>query len=171
MKSIYLLGTVIVVHLIIYSDDWVQCVVIDTAVVGALAGPVAIGLGGYSTYGFHKLLSYLEHKPRNSKVVHLQPLQDERGRLTVTKIAEYSRPFHYDYINAPLPSKPLLPKRLKNPLDAGKKYRKYPSAKLHYQLNHSDLKFYSKLPPVVSPPYLPLPLVYSTSHQFTSRYW
>lgn len=151
----------------------VQSVVIDTAVFAALAGPIALGVGGYSTYGFNKLVSFLEHKPRNQKVVHMQPLEDANGRVTVAKIADYSRPFLYDYINAPLPHKPLMPSNLKNPLDLKKKskIKKFRPVKLHHHLTPSAVKFYNKLPPVVAPPYLPLPLLYSTSHKFTSRYW
>lgn len=153
----------------------VNTVVIDTAIFGTLAGPIALGLGSYGTFGFNKLISFLEHKPRNQKVIHMQPLEDSSGRVTVQKIAEYSRPFKYDYINGPLPHKPLMPKRLKNPLDVGKKKKvkvyKYKAIKLHHHITPSAVKFYNKLPPVVAPPYLPLPLIYSTRHKFTSRYW
>ena len=139
------------------------CVYVDSVVLGALSGPVLMAHGSHSTYHFGKLLSYLHYKPRQSKVVHVIPLRHPSGKVTTATHITVSKPFNYNYLTAPLPHPPLKPKMLQSPLGESQPFAKY---------NHlvGSSKFYRGLPPVVSPPYLPYPLLYRGNQKFSSPY-
>lgn len=137
-----------------------DAVYVDSVVLGALSGPALMAGGSQATYGFGKLLSYLHYKPRQSKVVHVIPLRHPSGRVTTSTHVTVSKPFNYNYLNAPLPHPPLKPKMLRSPLGESQPFAKY---------NHlvSPRRFYQGLPPVVSPPYLPYPLLYRSNNKFS----
>lgn len=136
-------------------------VYVDSVVLGALAGPALMAGGSHSTYHFGKLVSYLHYKPRQSKLVHVTPLRHPDGRVTTTTHITVSKPFNYNYLNAALPHPPIKPKMLRSPIGESRPFAKY-----SHLVGSHDL--YRGLPPVVSPPYLPFPLLYRGNHKFSS---
>lgn len=164
------------------SSTFTQAVVIDSAALAAMSGPYLLGLGSYKTFRFHALTSYLQHKPRRTKVYHVVPVKHPDGRITTAVHADISKPFHYDYINSPLPHPPLKPKHLKSPVEryaglatssssAYSSIASLPKYKYSHLIHSTHLQTTKLLPPVVSPPYLPLTLLYSEHHKFSSPYW
>lgn len=119
---------------------------IDSAILGKYAVPILMHLGATATYKYGKLIAFLQNKPRTSKVIHVVPEPTPYGNKNQVLISE-SKPYHWDYLNAPLPHKPLFPENLKNP-----------TAPTKYHLP-------------LAPPYLPLNLLYGSGHKFSSPYW
>lgn len=142
--------------------------VIDSTSLAAVSGPYLMGHGSLSTFRFAKLVTFLTHKPRTSKVVHVVPHRKPDGSVVTSTHVDVSKPFHYDYINAPLPHLPITPDRLKSPVE-----RYSPHSSSPYSHHHliGPTHLYKRLAPVVSPPYLPIPLIYASQHQFSSPYW
>lgn len=160
------ISLVILLFLFVYPA--VDGFVIDSESLGVASGPYFMVRGPLATYKFAKLVTYLTHKPRTSKVVHVVPLRQPDGSVVTSTHVDVSKPFHYDYINAPLPHLPITPDRLKSPAE---RYSQHSSSPYSHRHLIGPTHLYKRLAPVVSPPYLPIPLIYASQHQFSSPYW
>lgn len=171
--SLFISSLVLFISSLLSSSG--EAVVIDSALLSVVSGPLLLGLGTYGTFGYKALTTYLHHKPRRTKVYHVMPFEHPDGKITTSVHADISKPFHYDYLKSPLPHRPLMPQHLKSPverysgLEISSSIQSLPSYKYRHLISKTHL--YSRLPPVVSPPYLPFPLLYPSHHTFSSPYW